>query len=116
MQNPGLLYVAATLLPLASFVLLLAAGAIRAAARPYPHPTTYWIFSSSGAVIGPRLPSLPKTSATLAGETGGKAYVNQNEIIAPVHLRLQFDWRNLVLAADADFFMRGDAAKFIVIN
>jgi NADH-quinone oxidoreductase subunit L len=35
MQHPGQLYVAATLLPLASFVLLLVAGAIRAAARPY---------------------------------------------------------------------------------
>jgi NADH-quinone oxidoreductase subunit L len=34
MQHPGQLYVAATLLPLASFVLLLMAGAIRAAARP----------------------------------------------------------------------------------
>jgi NADH-quinone oxidoreductase subunit L len=35
MQHPGQLYVAATLLPLASFLLLLLAGAIRAAARPY---------------------------------------------------------------------------------
>jgi NADH-quinone oxidoreductase subunit L len=35
MQSPGQLYVAATLLPLASFVLLLLAGAVRAAARPY---------------------------------------------------------------------------------
>src|SRR6516225_6567246 len=35
MQNPGLLFVAATLLPLASFTLVLLAGAIRAAARPY---------------------------------------------------------------------------------
>src|SRR5437899_126372 len=32
--HPGLLYVVATLLPLASFVLLLLAGAVRAAARP----------------------------------------------------------------------------------
>ena len=35
MENPGLLYVAATLLPLASFVLLLVAGGLRLAARPY---------------------------------------------------------------------------------
>jgi NADH-quinone oxidoreductase subunit L len=35
MQHPGQLYVAATLLPLASFLLLLLAGAIRAAARPF---------------------------------------------------------------------------------
>ena len=35
MEHPGLLYVAATLLPLASFVLLLLAGALRLAARPY---------------------------------------------------------------------------------
>ena len=35
MQHPGQLYVAATLLPLASFLLLLLAGAIRAAARSY---------------------------------------------------------------------------------
>ncbi|HMC90047.1 MAG TPA: NADH-quinone oxidoreductase subunit L, partial [Gemmataceae bacterium] len=34
MQSPGQLYVWATLLPLASFLLLLLAGAIRAAARP----------------------------------------------------------------------------------
>jgi len=34
MEHPGLLYVAATLLPLASFVTLLLAGAVRAAARP----------------------------------------------------------------------------------
>jgi NADH-quinone oxidoreductase subunit L len=34
MNHPGLLYVAATLLPLASFVLLLLAGALRAAVRP----------------------------------------------------------------------------------
>ncbi|HLJ96669.1 MAG TPA: NADH-quinone oxidoreductase subunit L [Gemmataceae bacterium] len=34
MQNPGQLYVWATLLPLASFLLLLLAGATRAAARP----------------------------------------------------------------------------------
>jgi NADH-quinone oxidoreductase subunit L len=34
MQNPGLLFVAATLLPLASFLLLLLAGMVRAAARP----------------------------------------------------------------------------------
>ena len=33
MQQPGLLYVAATLMPLASFVLLLLAGTVRAAAR-----------------------------------------------------------------------------------
>src|SRR5438552_2821406 len=35
LDNPGLLYVAATLLPLASFVLLLLAGALRSVARPY---------------------------------------------------------------------------------
>src|SRR5262245_34173910 len=34
-HKPGLLYVIATLLPLASFVILLLLGAIRNAARPY---------------------------------------------------------------------------------
>ena len=34
-ENPGLLYVAATLIPLASFFLLLLAGGIRAVVRPY---------------------------------------------------------------------------------
>jgi NADH-quinone oxidoreductase subunit L len=37
MQNPGQLYVWATLMPLASFLLLLLAGAIRAAVRPVRH-------------------------------------------------------------------------------
>lgn len=36
-QQPGLLFVAATLLPLASFVLLLLVGALRAALRPHRH-------------------------------------------------------------------------------
>jgi NADH-quinone oxidoreductase subunit L len=35
MENPGLLYVAATLLPLASFLLLLLGGGLRAAAKPF---------------------------------------------------------------------------------
>jgi NADH-quinone oxidoreductase subunit L len=35
-EHPGLLYVAATLLPLAAFVLLLLAGALRAALKPRP--------------------------------------------------------------------------------
>src|SRR5690242_9503529 len=35
LENPGLLYVAATLAPLASFVLLLIAGGLRAVVRPY---------------------------------------------------------------------------------
>src|SRR5947209_19088641 len=34
MEHPGLLYVAATLLPLAAFLLLLLAGGLRAALRP----------------------------------------------------------------------------------
>src|SRR5580700_11327322 len=34
-ENPGMLYVVATLLPLASFVLLLLLGGVRNAARPY---------------------------------------------------------------------------------
>src|ERR1700722_723846 len=34
-ENPGMLYVVATLLPLASFVILLLLGGVRNAARPY---------------------------------------------------------------------------------
>src|SRR5579871_2696094 len=34
-ENPGMLYVVATLLPLASFVILLLLGGLRNAARPY---------------------------------------------------------------------------------
>jgi NADH-quinone oxidoreductase subunit L len=47
LEKPGTLYVAATLLPLASFVILLLMGAIRNAARPYKDSglgqTIYWI-------------------------------------------------------------------------
>src|SRR5262245_8144219 len=35
-SHPGLLYVAATLLPLLSFLILLLAGAVRSASRPRP--------------------------------------------------------------------------------
>src|SRR5947207_1113386 len=45
-EHPGRLYVVATLLPLASFVLLLLLGAVRNAARPYRQggfgQTVYW--------------------------------------------------------------------------
>ena len=40
MQHPGILYVVATLLPLASFVLLLLAGGVRALARAYRTTST----------------------------------------------------------------------------
>jgi NADH-quinone oxidoreductase subunit L len=47
-EHPGLLYVLATLLPLASFVILLLIGALRNAARPYRGSgfgaTLYWLF------------------------------------------------------------------------
>jgi NADH-quinone oxidoreductase subunit L len=46
-HNPGLLYVAATLLPLVSFAILLLLGAIRNAARPYSKSgigqTIFWV-------------------------------------------------------------------------
>src|SRR5215471_8172723 len=46
MEHPGRLYVVATLLPLASFLLLLLLGAVRNAARPYRQggigQTIYW--------------------------------------------------------------------------
>ncbi|MBA4066815.1 MAG: NADH-quinone oxidoreductase subunit L [Isosphaera sp.] len=48
MEVPGRLYVVATLLPLAAFVLLLAGGGVRAACRPYRREggfcgTLYWV-------------------------------------------------------------------------
>ena len=47
-EHPGLLYVIATLLPLASFVILLLIGALRNAAQPYRSSgfgaTLYWLF------------------------------------------------------------------------
>src|SRR5262245_52038663 len=47
LEKPGILYFAATLLPLASFVLLLLLGGIRNAARPYSKSglgqTVFWI-------------------------------------------------------------------------
>jgi NADH-quinone oxidoreductase subunit L len=48
-NHPGLLYVLATLLPLASFVILLLAGALRAAVRPYrDDPTCNALYRAMG--------------------------------------------------------------------
>ncbi|HLW67667.1 MAG TPA: NADH-quinone oxidoreductase subunit L [Gemmataceae bacterium] len=53
-EHPGLLYVIATLLPLASFVILLLIGALRNAARPYGGngfgATLYWLFGGDQPV------------------------------------------------------------------
>jgi NADH-quinone oxidoreductase subunit L len=53
-EHPGRLYVIATLLPLASFVILLLVGALRNAARPYRSSgfgaTLYWLFGGDKPV------------------------------------------------------------------
>src|SRR5262249_17312474 len=53
-EHPGLLYVIATLLPLASFALLLVLGGLRNAAGPYRRSgvgaTLYWLFGGDRPV------------------------------------------------------------------
>src|SRR6516164_5539156 len=53
-EHPGRLYVIATLLPLASFVILLLLGALRNGARPYRGSsfgaTLYWLFGGDKPV------------------------------------------------------------------
>src|SRR5438132_1047683 len=64
MDYPGRLYVAATLLPIASFVILLLAGAVRAAARPYRHtPLGASIYRAMGGDTPLRTGAFIATSA-----------------------------------------------------
>jgi NADH-quinone oxidoreductase subunit L len=64
MDYPGRLYVAATFLPLASFVILLLAGALRAAARPLRNtPLGRSIFDALGGDIPGRTGAYIATSA-----------------------------------------------------
>jgi NADH-quinone oxidoreductase subunit L len=64
MEHPGLLYVAATLLPLASFVILLLAGGLRSAARPYRDtPLGGSIFQAMGGDTPQRLGAFVATGA-----------------------------------------------------
>jgi NADH-quinone oxidoreductase subunit L len=63
-EHPGLLFVAATLLPLASFVLLLLAGAVRWAARPHRDtPLGGAIYSALGGDVPARWPAYVATGA-----------------------------------------------------
>jgi NADH-quinone oxidoreductase subunit L len=64
MEYPGRLYVAATLLPLASFVILLLAGAVRAAARPHRQsPFGAAIFQAFGGDTPGRIGAFIATAA-----------------------------------------------------
>jgi NADH-quinone oxidoreductase subunit L len=64
MEHPGLLYVAATLLPLASFVLLLLAGGLRALGRAYRQTGLgAAVFRATGGDNPGRLGSLVATAA-----------------------------------------------------
>src|SRR6516162_3435253 len=64
MDYPGRLYIAATLLPLASFVILLLAGAVRAAARPLRNtPLGGSIFQTLGGDTPHRIGAYIATSA-----------------------------------------------------
>jgi NADH-quinone oxidoreductase subunit L len=70
MEKPGLLFVAATLLPLASFVLVILAGAVRAAARPYQQTP---LGSSLFRALGGDAPQ--KTAAYVATASIGLAFI-----------------------------------------
>jgi NADH-quinone oxidoreductase subunit L len=85
-EHPGLLYVVATLLPLASFVLLLLAGALRWAARPHRDTALGGaIYTALGGDIPPRWPAYIATGA-MAGafvlSVAGFVYFLQDH---PVH-------------------------------
>jgi len=64
-HHPGLLFVVATLLPLASFVLLLLAGGLRAAVRPYKDDSPFCdgLFRALGGETPPKVGAYIATAA-----------------------------------------------------
>src|SRR5437588_1684241 len=83
-EQPGLLFVAATLLPLASFVLLLLWGGLRWALRPYAKPGTgaESLFEALGGAVPGRGPSYVALAAIglafLCSATGFAMYLGEH--------------------------------------